>query len=148
MAFCVEHALILEISTGWEFEPFLMSLSCFFTAAGPFHQYPCTTSRQPSIMQGFMFPILFVFCFYSDFYLLFVSCVLCSWSWKWRTRNTKCPVCINSVCFQAGVLLDLSCVWDSVCVFWECLCSMWVQLVEVCSVSFESTHHHGLCFRK
>ena len=66
-----------------------------------------------------MFPILFVFCFYSDFYLLFVSCVLCSWSWKWRTTNTKCPVCINSLCLQACVSLDLSCVcvcFGNVCV--------------------------------
>ena len=151
MAFCVEHALILEISTGWEFEPFLMSLSCFFYRSRPLspiamHYLQAIYWYHARIYVSNFVCVLFLFRFLSSF------CLLCFMFLILKMENCKYKMpCLHKFPVFASMCLTgfILCVGLCVC-FWECLCSMWVQLVEVCSVSFESTHHRtmGCVFRK
>jgi len=79
----------------------LISLGPSFTdkkiihALAPGHLVSC---------RGLCLQIMFVFCLFSDLYLLFVSCVLCSWSWK---RRRELDIYTKLCVFESMCLLTL-----------------------------------------
>ena len=102
-----------------------MPLRRFLATASPLSPIHALALGHLVACRVFMFPVLFVFCFYSDFYLLFVSCVLCSWSWKCVTAHTKYPpheFCVFGsmcVCCTEFILCEWLCVSEYVCVPYE-----------------------------
>ena len=137
------------LSMHWSLKSqFLSSCAIFdafekvFSHSLPPFTNPCSSSRPPGCMQGVYVSsfvcVLFLFRFLSSFCLLcfmFLILKMCNCTYKIPSAWILCVW--KHVCMLYWIYL----LWMIVC-FWVCLCSMWIQMVEVCSECIESKNHH------